>query len=133
MQSEEKCSSDEEFEHFQSGLKQASMAAGVPGSHATTVEDLPAIGTMDRESVDVSDNMTGLSERDICSNSIPSECDIQTGDDFSNDKFRRGCVDGNDRNFEKEFPRELHPVLVVEAHQSGVNALDVRLVKGLYL
>ena len=136
VQSEEKGSSevtDEEFEHFQTGLIQASMAAGVPGSHATTVEeDLPEFGTVDTESVDVSDSTTCLPERDISSNSIPSECNIQTGNDLSNDKFRRCCVNGNGRDFEKDFPWELHPVLVLDAHQSGVNAVDVRMVKGMY-
>ena len=104
------------------------METGVPGSHATTVKDPSQIGTMDAKSVDVSDSTTDLPGCDISSNSIPSECNIQTG----NEKSGRDCVDGNDRNFEKDFPWELLPVLVVEAHQSGVNAVDVRMVKGLY-
>ena len=130
MQSEEQCSSDEESEHFQCRSKQASTETLVSGSYATTVEEgRPEIRTMDTDSVDVSNSLT---DNDITSNSIPSECNIQTGGDFSNDKFRDCNMDGNDRNFAKDFPRELHPVLVVEAHQSGVNALDVRIVKGLY-
>ena len=122
--SEEKRSSaasNEEFENesVHQGLKQPSMNTDVPCSHAQTVESDPPEAR-------IVDTSNSKNSEDKCL------FNVDTGKDFPHEDCDESDAGGNDKTFEEEFPSELCPVFVLSAHQSGVNAVDVKIIKGLY-
>ncbi|KAI0211811.1 WD repeat-containing protein 6 [Lamellibrachia satsuma] len=120
--SEEKCSSgatNEEVDNFHQGLKQPSMTTGFPASHTLTVENASEIRT----------NLADMLDSQYNLDSVSPEGTRETGKDLPHDKSDQYDTGDDDMNFEKEFPLELEPVFMLDAHQSGINAVDVRIVK----